>query len=88
MIIIAISIHLDEISFMLFKDFKLKGEIYCLLQALGIRRDDQFSTTMLSSVIETLMSEMDPCEGTTDFMINWNNHRNRIYIIKCNPWTK
>lgn len=88
MIIIAISIHLDEISFMLFKNFKLKGEIYCLLQALGIRRDDQFSTTMLSSVIETLMSEMDPCEGTTDFMINWKNHRNRIYIIKCNPWTK
>ena len=36
---------------------------FLFYQALGIRRDDQFSTTMLSSVIETLMSEMDPCEG-------------------------
>ncbi|XP_062587191.1 cell division cycle protein 16 homolog [Saccostrea cucullata] len=35
-------------------------------KALGIRRDDQFSTTMLSSVIETLMSEMDPCEGASE----------------------
>lgn len=70
-------------------DFKLKWLKLLLLQALGIRRDDQFSTTMLSSVIETLMSEMDPCEGTTDFMIGWNNHRDKICINKCNnPWTK
>lgn len=32
-------------------------------QALGIRRDDTFSTTMLTNVMEALMSEMAPNEG-------------------------
>lgn len=35
-------------------------------KALGIRRDDTFSTTMLSSVIESLMTEMGPYEGASE----------------------
>ena len=32
-------------------------------KALGLRRDDTFSTTMLGNAIEQLMSEMSPCDG-------------------------
>jgi len=32
-------------------------------QALGLRRDDTFSTTMLNNSVEQLVSEMDPCPG-------------------------
>jgi anaphase-promoting complex subunit 6 len=58
--------------------FKLNCEenvIYCLQgnlyeavesfhKALGIRRDDTFSTTMLNNVIEQLMLEEPPFQGT------------------------
>lgn len=37
---------------------------YASSQALGIRRDDTFSTTMLNNVIEALMIEMSPYDGT------------------------
>jgi len=32
-------------------------------QALGLRRDDTFSTTMLNNAIEQLVNEMEPCSG-------------------------
>ncbi|ELU11735.1 hypothetical protein CAPTEDRAFT_112734 [Capitella teleta] len=32
-------------------------------KALGLRRDDTFSTTMLGYAIEQLMSDISPCEG-------------------------
>ncbi|KAL5004197.1 hypothetical protein ScPMuIL_017653 [Solemya velum] len=35
-------------------------------KALGIRRDDAFSTTMLGQVIEALVTEMSPCQGVPD----------------------
>ncbi|XP_041357865.1 cell division cycle protein 16 homolog [Gigantopelta aegis] len=35
-------------------------------KALGIRRDDAFSTTMLGNVMEALMTEMLPCDGGED----------------------
>ncbi|XP_013780860.1 cell division cycle protein 16 homolog isoform X1 [Limulus polyphemus] len=35
-------------------------------KALGLQRDDTFSTTMLKNVIEHLMNEMVPCEGIPD----------------------
>ena len=34
-----------------------------LHQALGLRRDDTFSTTMLTYAIEQHMAEAEPCEG-------------------------
>ena len=38
-------------------------------KALGIRRDDTFSTTMLNNVIEQLMVEEPPFQGL--FWIKW-----------------
>lgn len=35
-----------------------------VLQALGLRRDDAFSTTMLGNVIEALMNEVPPIGKT------------------------
>uniref|UniRef100_T1JHN4 peptidylprolyl isomerase n=1 Tax=Strigamia maritima TaxID=126957 RepID=T1JHN4_STRMM len=35
-------------------------------RALGIRRDDTFSTTMLGHVVEQLVNEMSACEGAVD----------------------
>jgi len=35
----------------------------CTWQALGLRRDDTFSTTMLNNTIEQLVNEMEPCAG-------------------------
>jgi len=32
-------------------------------QALGLRKDDSFSTTMLQNTIENLMLEAKPCDG-------------------------
>ena len=32
-------------------------------KALGLRRDDTFSTTMLGNAVEQLMNEMTPCDG-------------------------
>ena len=40
------------------RDCKLN--ICCMFQALGLRRDDAFSTTMLGNVIEALMNEVPP----------------------------
>jgi len=34
------------------------------VQALGLRQDDTFSTTMLNNTIEQLVNEMQPCTGT------------------------
>jgi hypothetical protein len=36
-------------------------------KALGLRRDDTFSTTMLSYVIEQLAEETPPFEGSSPF---------------------
>jgi len=38
--------------------------VMCTWQALGLRRDDTFSTTMLNNTVEQLVSEMAPCPGT------------------------
>ncbi len=40
-------------------------------QALGLRRDDTFSTTMLDNVIEELMKEMSPCDGKGLLYSEW-----------------
>ncbi|XP_060070640.1 cell division cycle protein 16 homolog [Ylistrum balloti] len=37
-------------------------------KALGIRRDDTFSTTMLNNVMEALMIEMSPCDDMPEDM--------------------
>jgi anaphase-promoting complex subunit 6 len=46
----------------------LQGNLYEAVEsfhkALGIRRDDTFSTTMLNNVIEQLMLEEPPFQGT------------------------
>lgn len=34
-----------------------------LHKALGLRRDDTFSTTMLGYAIEQLMTDISPCDG-------------------------
>lgn len=35
-------------------------------KALGLRRDDTFSTTMLTNSIGQLMNEMSPCDGAEE----------------------
>ncbi|XP_013411443.1 cell division cycle protein 16 homolog [Lingula anatina] len=37
-------------------------------KALGLRRDDTFSTTMLSNAVEELMGDMFPCDGLPDVL--------------------
>ena len=39
------------------------------LQALGLRRDDTFSTTMLSYAVEQHMAEVAPCDGQCPFSL-------------------
>ena len=49
--------------------FFFQGNLYDAVEsfhkALGIRRDDTFSTTMLNNVIEQLMIDEPPFQGTS-----------------------
>ncbi len=52
-------------------------------KALGIRRDDTFSTTMLNNVIEQLMVEEPPFQGFE------SNKLSTIYLgMTYNLWTR
>ncbi|XP_064470681.1 cell division cycle protein 16 homolog [Ornithodoros turicata] len=42
-------------------------------KALGLQRDDTFSTTMLSHMIERLMNEMPPCQGVPDVLPEYSS---------------
>ncbi|XP_071085034.1 cell division cycle protein 16 homolog [Haliotis cracherodii] len=47
-------------------------------RALGIRRDDAFSTTMLGHVIEALMMDMSPCEGGEEEVPKFDNPKFKL----------
>ncbi|KAL1466178.1 hypothetical protein MTO96_042904 [Rhipicephalus appendiculatus] len=46
----------------------IKTSIIIGEQALGLQRDDAFSTTMLSQAIEQQMNELQPCKGVPDVL--------------------
>ncbi|XP_046543202.1 cell division cycle protein 16 homolog [Haliotis rubra] len=50
----------------------------CFHRALGIRRDDAFSTTMLGHVIEALMMDMSPCEGSEEEVPKFDNPKFKL----------
>ena len=49
---------------MLFVIYSIYSHITCyILQALGLRRDDTFSKTMLDYALDQMMAEVPPCPG-------------------------
>lgn len=48
-------------------------------KALGLKRDDSFSTTMLGNAIEHLISESLPVNGKLQFKIAKNTFYNHFY---------